>query len=798
MNNEEQRLNNDSNSTGLSVGGRGPSSETDTKIEFSTLPPVNVNMVYDGKGDTYQKQYDAVSTEAPTPVPTPTSTPTPTEAPTTVPTGTEPSTTIAITTTPTEAPTAVPTGTEPSAMQNDPRYYTTSAMQNDPRYYDTSYTDLYMNNSDSENNGINERTIAEYFAAHPNFNPNNYNSREIAAELIGDRYPAISNNSYFSGVNDLMVDSVAAYVDEYVERNRQSLYSINSLSNPYTTDELTVNPEQVQKIINKLTHIKEACVAHAIDDVTDIVNEINTVEGFSTHVGRVDASEIYYPYTEVEATIDSLIAEFTNAAELVDEYQRATPEQQLATRNHIEYLYELGYLRGIELTIDGALSYDDYDSLIATLNGNGLVGMLATFVDTNTLSDKEKRRLLFEYLQYRGIDVSGLGDIDSWTNEEIAEYIRRNISEETLGPASFEGSLLDEDYAAFAGALCVTAYIDSGIPQNEITRIISIYGLKIEDYLVKNPDASLEEAQEEVDAEFDAGAFAGGFGLTSAINEWTTGIKDKIGDYLEKVPSTDTEGPTEDTEIPTEEPVPPTTGGGGGGTSTEPPATDPETEAPTDTETPTEKPTEKPTEIPTEKPTEIPTETEAPTVTETPTELPTETEPLPTEPTPTETPTEGPAPEPTPGGQEYYGGGQEYYGEPEPAPTEAPSEITTDLDDIVLKGKKVIKTPTSTKISTPTTTTSKGNSVIPIAAGISAAAAAGLGAKAYLDRKKNNENGEDDDFGTEEWSEGDNINLEYEEPKDDEQYLDDDYAYETTEPVERYGAKTNDELADIE
>ena len=44
--------------------------------------------------------------------------------------------------------------------------------------------------------------------------------------------------------------------------------------------------------------------------------------------------------------------------------------------------------------------------------------------------------------------------------------------------------------------------------------------------------------------------------------------------------------------------------------------------------------------------------------------------------------------------------------------------------------------------------------IIPVAAGLSAAAAAGLGAKAYLDRKENNDNGEEDD-----WQTDDKLNM---------------------------------------
>lgn len=104
----------------------------------------------------------------------------------------------------------------------------------------------------------------------------------------------------------------------------------------------------------------------------------------------------------------------------------------------------------------------------------------------------------------------------------------------------------------------------------------------------------------------------------------------------------------------------------------------------------------------------------------------------------------------------------------------------TSVDDII-KGSKYTKIPTNT---TPIKTTSSSNglgSVIPIAAGLSAAAAAGIGAKAYLDHKKNNDNDENDEFGAEEWNgDEDNIEIDYDDSSDTqtEQYLDDDDSYE--------------------
>ncbi|MBP5679376.1 MAG: hypothetical protein J6X28_06095 [Bacilli bacterium] len=133
-------------------------------------------------------------------------------------------------------------------------------------------------------------------------------------------------------------------------------------------------------------------------------------------------------------------------------------------------------------------------------------------------------------------------------------------------------------------------------------------------------------------------------------------------------------------------------------------------------------------------------------------------------------------------------------------------EATSSIDEIV-KGSKYTKIPTS---QTPMTTTKKksSNSVIPIAAGLSVAAAAGIGAKAYMDRKRNNETGEDDedeyeyddyedDFESDEWAgDDDTIEVNYDVPATkDDAYLEED-AF--TQDDDTYTARNASELADVQ
>lgn len=121
-------------------------------------------------------------------------------------------------------------------------------------------------------------------------------------------------------------------------------------------------------------------------------------------------------------------------------------------------------------------------------------------------------------------------------------------------------------------------------------------------------------------------------------------------------------------------------------------------------------------------------------------------------------------------------------------------EDTKDsIEDIIQRGRTT-KIPTSSVPIQPTVK-STGNSVIPIAAGLSAAAAAGIGAKAYIDHKNNSSY---DDIDTEEWSEDDSL-LEIDESSENEPEelsSEDEYTYQ--EETEKYGARNNEELADLQ
>ena len=109
-----------------------------------------------------------------------------------------------------------------------------------------------------------------------------------------------------------------------------------------------------------------------------------------------------------------------------------------------------------------------------------------------------------------------------------------------------------------------------------------------------------------------------------------------------------------------------------------------------------------------------------------------------------------------------------------------------------------VKIPTS-EVPTPQQTKKK-SAVVPVIAGLGAAAAAGVGAKMYLDHKNNSENGEEE--YDEDWSENDTIEIqddsETETHSDQEQYLDEDeYGFQDLE-TEKYEARNLDEIEDLQ
>ena len=291
--------------------------------------------------------------------------------------------------------------------------------------------------------------------------------------------------------------------------------------------------------------------------------------------------------------------------------------------------------------------------------------------------------------------------------------------------------------------------------------------------------------------------------------------------------STEAESPINNTEDDDgTKPTPVTDSNGGGGqqyrySPTTPSSPSPSSPSPSN---PTAKPTAKPTPTPTPKPTPTPTPTPSPSPspspspTPSPSPSPTPTpSPAPTEsPMPSPEPTPAPSPDPTPTPAPYRGG--EYDDDSGYVPVTPGIDVddgavdtpiddnSTSVDDVV-SGNKYTKVPSSPTPIVSNPSKKSGSGILPIAAGLTAAAAAGIGAKAYMDHKNNNENDDDMEVESEEWEDNNSYEIEYDEAKEKEEVLDeDDYGYndeveiedEVSAEPERYGARTSEELADIQ
>ncbi|MBP5679271.1 MAG: hypothetical protein J6X28_05570 [Bacilli bacterium] len=205
------------------------------------------------------------------------------------------------------------------------------------------------------------------------------------------------------------------------------------------------------------------------------------------------------------------------------------------------------------------------------------------------------------------------------------------------------------------------------------------------------------------------------------------------------------------------QPAPPTSGqpspsGPSGPSSPSAPTvpTTPTQPIPTAPTTPTIPPTQPIPTTPTVPPT--PTTGELPT-TPTPPTAPTAPISIPTPPGKTTPggiiPTQPPEPTHSGGGygSEGYIGGESAAGGIAASVTDVLDDAEKSIDEII-KGSKYSRIPTSQK---PISATGSGgtSSVIPIAAGLTVASAAGLGAKAYLDHKKAQAEEEEDEYGEE-------------------------------------------------
>ena len=162
-------------------------------------------------------------------------------------------------------------------------------------------------------------------------------------------------------------------------------------------------------------------------------------------------------------------------------------------------------------------------------------------------------------------------------------------------------------------------------------------------------------------------------------------------------------------------------------------------------------------------------------------------------------------PTPTPTEPDHGGGGRTDYGdwsvpapgditEPEMPDGELPIEEPSEGDDLINPDEteeSIYTIPTDLSGVATTKKKTNNNSALPILGGLGAAAAVGVGAKIYMDNKKNNDNGEDDNYEEDEFNFTDDNNLLADEWKEN-----DDSSIDFNQLVNE-ASEENDDLGEI-
>lgn len=133
---------------------------------------------------------------------------------------------------------------------------------------------------------------------------------------------------------------------------------------------------------------------------------------------------------------------------------------------------------------------------------------------------------------------------------------------------------------------------------------------------------------------------------------------------------------------------------------------------------------------------------------------------------------------------------------------ETPLEESSDSLAGLVGGNDYVNIPTAQTPITADPTTTQKKSSIPVIAGLSAAAVGGIGTKAFLDRKENSKNDDENEVESEEWDGESELDMNYDQISVEEKdYLDptDEYAYqEGDEIVESYQAVNSSELESMQ
>lgn len=572
------------------------------------------------------------------------------------------------------------------------------------------------------------------------------------AQTVNKTVDDINNKKYGNAVVDISNAPINTVQNFTKTKTGGAISETITGRNTATDYVLNANPEKVEEIVEKLEKIYINIVVKGNEEVKNSVKSLNNVNGVARYGYQVSDGMFNKDFEDIANVVKEIEKDIKGALEKAQAYSNSNPGMRvLSTIGIVGTSFVDGYAGAIEDVGD------------AYLNGVGVVGsgVISIFGNkdaakkwkdfwgkpskTNSVHEWHKKHI------YGPLDKNS----DITSDSFIAKFIRgmggvsgvvtvvATVEGVTAGATAVDptGGVAAQTIKKGVYGTIVIGAVDSVINPKDKPSGGRIYSPTIK----PDGDAQIHDIKVAQTHDYPDGDIRKG-------QNWTDLIPDDMKETT-----------------PTPKPSPSGGGGDNGGYR------DPE---PTNTTQPV---TEAPTEIPTERPTEVITQpiTEAPTVPQ------------------TSAPNNG-------GSNNGYSNGGGYYSENNNnySNNETPTEVetTVPIDEDVIKPGNTYKLPTSTKpTATTTTTSSGGSSVIPVLAGLGAAAAAGIGAKAYIDRKNNRDNDEEDEeFKAEDWSDDNSINVEYQEPiENEEQTLDFDDTPEVEEP-EKYGARTHQELENLQ
>ena len=530
--------------------------------------------------------------------------------------------------------------------------------------------------------------------------------------------------------------------------------------------DLYANYDKVDTVVNEINSIATTKVMNASDEVCAAMKAINNVNGMEKYVGTIKVSNFETAFDGISDTIKSIAIQLQEKAESIKRYEEAAWYEKAAST----------FAMGVTKLGEGILTPFEEIGDAAV----GFVGWLAP-------KDSGLEKACTEFVK------------KDWSHDLFNFYYESEFADKS---AITEDSVLANAPLVFGKTASLLALTPVMGPYAPLA--LSGLGSGTETGIKNGKDinsAFWQDGMIGAAAQLGLGALGGQAGILAgaAFNQYRNVKATQKAKEMEPaleieaaVPGTDVFEPATTLVPPTGggggsqpvpptgggggvqpvpptsgggggQPVPPTSGGGGGNSNNTPETTLGKVQRKAEAKAELnkiEKPTERPLEIPTAPATN---QNVPPTNNTPPTEHPTEfsTHLMPGTKPSTNT-SSGGQDNSTGVGTNNFAGGE--YGENGFTPDDTKDlasldesllDGTTSISDI-LGGKSITKVKSNTPISGKSKISGSSSKVIPLAAGLTAAAAAGIGAKAYLDSRdredEEDEYDDDDEFEEVDWS----------------------------------------------